>query len=61
MDQEDQETHLLLIQHKELMVELVVDNQQLVVEVVERLQQGAQPQLEDVVELEPQQILQDLL
>ena len=24
MDQEDQETHLLLIQHKELMVELVL-------------------------------------
>ena len=36
MDQEDQETHLLLIQHKELMVELVVVIQQLAVVVVEQ-------------------------
>jgi hypothetical protein len=36
MDQEDQETHLLLIQHKELMVELVVVIHHLVVEVEEQ-------------------------
>jgi hypothetical protein len=37
MDQEDQETHLLLIQHKELMVELVLVIQILVVVEEEQL------------------------